>query len=330
MLRAIKRLFSGRPDNPPATEREIARAEEQLGVTIPEDLRRLYLTFNGVSTKDEGHNFRLMPLKEAVQVNRGIQEGYARAGVREKYSMRCFFTGEDCVGTFCAEPFLGWMFFLQHDNVYLGDESPVFNGLDSFLSKNRALASRSVLFEDFESGHLSQDEMHERLKKVQPDLLFPDSEPYYSSGMPVDFPTLEENDRTPNIYEECRLRLNAGKFDSEDERQFLIYTSVRMCPADRMEECEPFLHDEDTLVTAHVPRIMSVHDNPLVYRMFVRGATLESGFDPMPLHHLLARMALRNPDSKSSILAAYESENRDPEEFNASLRELIENPPVYF
>ena len=225
---------------------------------------------------------------------------------------------------------MSWMFFLQHETMYLGDESPVFAGLDSFLTHNAALASRAEQMDECLTGKLAQEEMCQRVISFAPDLIFPDECPSDSSGMQVDFPTLDENARTSNVYEECRLRLNAKTFDSEDEREFLIFSSVRTCPAQRVEECELFLHDEDTTVAGHVPRIMAACDNSAVHRMFVRGATLEWNEEPMPLFHLLARMALRNPDSTQSILQAFESENRDPSDFQASLKELIENPPVHF
>jgi hypothetical protein len=103
--------------NGPASPAAIAAAEVKLGVTLPEELRALYLRHDGVHERNAANlKYRLMPLKEAVRTHRDIPNG----ALLEKYSMRCFFSGEDCAGVYCGEPFTGYLFFLHHDSMYLG------------------------------------------------------------------------------------------------------------------------------------------------------------------------------------------------------------------
>ena len=47
---------------PPATEGQIRRVERELGVTLPEDIRRLYLHYDGFDGGEEAPEFQWLPL----------------------------------------------------------------------------------------------------------------------------------------------------------------------------------------------------------------------------------------------------------------------------
>ncbi|MFT6617912.1 MAG: hypothetical protein ACJASX_000799 [Limisphaerales bacterium] len=338
MIRWLKSLFRTADPlgqlpmwNGPASPGAIAAAELKLGVTLPEELRALYLRHDGVHERNAANlKYRLMPLKEAVRTHRDISKAFARSALLKKYSMRCFFSGEDFAGVYCAEPFTGYLFFLHHESMYFGDESPLFSSIESFDGRCRELEEREAIRMAFSEGVLSEEEARANLLARRGELLFPDEGPGAAAGMPVDFPAVRATVKSTVAYEECRRRLDSGDFESVAEFYLLVCSAARMVPPDRILECEKFLIEDDYFVPGKVASILAARDHPLVFDMFVRGARLDPEGEIDRLDFLLARMALRGINTKNAILAAYEKQDANSSEFLEYCEELNAKPPINF
>lgn len=109
--------------NPPATDLELSAAELELGVSIPEKIREVYRRYNGIPEyKTKVLPFHLLPLSEALEINRNFRDGGHYSEIIKRYSLVCFWGDDESnyAAVFVDGPLQGRVSFLDHDGYYVG------------------------------------------------------------------------------------------------------------------------------------------------------------------------------------------------------------------
>jgi hypothetical protein len=237
--------------NPPATPRDICAAEAELGVALPEEIKRLYSEFNGISEyKCISLPFHVMPLSEVVALARAF-----RGAIFKKYSLVCFWGDDQSnhAGMFLAGPLRGMICFVDHEGCYVGDFSPLFRNLDSFTKRLIELAERNHFISEFEEGRLTKSALKKEVNRF-PYQYYDDHEEAYWHAMPVDYPVSSgvfgEEDQIACQTVECLLKNN--QFTEEREREFLVFCLARLTPPREVESLLPFLQEDHMYIPRHV------------------------------------------------------------------------------
>jgi SMI1 / KNR4 family (SUKH-1) len=124
--------------NPPATQAEIAEAERNLGVVLPDELKQLYSELNGFEENHEaGTRFYLMPLSEALEEKQYLQANWyseeGQEGGDELVQNLLPIARSECdyMAIYLSGPMTGRLGYIWHETSFI---QPLFRNLPNFLA----------------------------------------------------------------------------------------------------------------------------------------------------------------------------------------------------
>lgn len=319
--------------NPPASAAEIAAFEAGVGVKLPPALVALYSQSDGVKPEDARmvNILRLMPLQAVAEMHGNFLQTGLAAWLKQ-HGMVCFWTDDNSnyAGVYCSGVFAGRVFFLDHDGYYLGDLSPVFRSVESFLSCLAEGVARNQIIDAFEEGEIEEEELNEKVKPFTWYSYYEPMETVDWHAFPVDYPSeaekYSETDRA--AYEQCRAMIEGCQ--EEEERRFLIYAIARLVPPTERATLFPYLKEDDMWMPARLATMLvSVKELAAIPHIVTLALTGNHNCQGSAKCSL-AKLILLKPQAQGAIKAEYSRQGGDYAEIQKKLAALERSPALFY